>query len=391
MSTVLIYRFAFAAARETINQDGSIRGDRAMPEQTPLHAQCAAAGAAFVEDAGWLIPDHFGDPAAEYQHARSGAVVFDQSHRGKVELTGPEAATFLHNLCTNDINDLPLGGGCEAFLTTNKAKVVAHLLVYHVRLHDGRRALWLDVPSGTSEAVLKHLDHFVISEQVEFADRTREFAQLHLAGPNATHVLERALVDDVPPLEELQHMERTFGSDATSHIRRHSPLGVPGYDIVCLNARAATVWQMLLRAGAKPAGRQAFEALRIETGTPAFGRDIDETTFAPEVGRIEQAICYTKGCYLGQEPIVMARDRGQVNRALLGVKLPDGVVPKDAPLFRDGKEIGRVTSSVVSPRLGTAIGLAYVRRGNQEPGTRVEVESGGARHPAEVTPLPFVG
>jgi aminomethyltransferase len=73
------------------------------------------------------------------------------------------------------------------------------------------------------------------------------------------------------------------------------------------------------------------------------------------------------------------------------VKLPDGPVPKDAPLFRDGKEVGRVTSSVVSPRLGTAVGLAYVRRGSQEPGTRLEVEAGGTRHPAEVAALPFVG
>lgn len=360
-----------------------------MPEQTPLHNLCVQASASFVEDAGWLIPDHFGDPVAEYNHARTGVVVFDQSSRGKLELTGSEASSFLHNLSTNDVNSLALGAGCEAFLTTKNAKVVSHLFIYHVRLHDGRPALWLDVPPGTSEKLIQYLDHFVISEQVEFADRTREFAQLHLAGPNATAVLERALLDEVPPLEELQHMERTFGTDATSHIRRHDWLGLPGYDIVCLKQRAETVWQFLLRAGAKPAGRQAFETLRIEAGTPVFGADIDETTFAPETGRIPQAICYTKGCYLGQEPIVMARDRGQVNRALLGVKLPDGPVPKDAPLFRDDKEIGRVTSSVRSPRLETAIGLAYVRRGNQEPGTRVEVEANGARHPAEVMLLPF--
>jgi folate-binding protein YgfZ len=360
-----------------------------MPEQTPLHNVCVQAGATFVEDVGWLIPDHFGDAMAEYNHARNGAVVFDQSHRGKLELTGKEASNFLHNLCTNDVNDLALGAGCEAFLTTKNAKVVSHLFIYHVRLHDGRPALWLDVPPGTSEKVIQYLDHFVISEQVEFADRTREFAQLHLAGTNATQVLERGLLDDVPALEELQHMERTFGTNATCHIRRHDVLGLPGYDIVCLKERAETVWYFLTRAGAKPAGRQAYETLRIEAGTPAFAIDMDETTFAPEVGRIQQAICYTKGCYLGQEPIVMARDRGQVNRTLLGVKLPDGPVPKGAPLFRDGKEMGRVTSSVLSPWLGTAIGLAYVRRGHQEPGTRVEVEAGGARHVAEVKSLPF--
>src|SRR5262249_53500443 len=159
---------------------------------------------------------------------------------------------------------------------------------------------------------IKHLDHFVISEQVEFADRTREFAQVHLAGPEAKSVLEKALVDDVPQLGELQHMIRTFGDNATAGIRRRDVLDMPGYDIVCLHNRAATVWEFLGRAGAKPAGSEAFRILRVEAGTPEFGPDIDENVFAFDVGRIPQTISYTKGCFLGQEPIVMARDRGQV-------------------------------------------------------------------------------
>jgi folate-binding protein YgfZ len=359
-----------------------------MAEQTPLHDLTARAGAVFTEDAGWQVPARFGDVAAEYARVRDGAGLFDVSHRGKIELTGPEAAFFLHNLCTNDINDLPVGAGREAFLTTNKARIVSHLYVYHLLLHDGRPALWLDGPPGTAENLLKYLDRYVISEQVEFADRTREFAQLHLAGPQAHAILEKALLDDVPPLEDLQHMMRTFGVNDTCHIRRHDLLGVPGYDVVCLSARAGNVWQMLTRAGAHPAGRDAYEILRIEAGTPALGIDLDENTFAPEVGRTKQAICYTKGCYLGQEPIVMARDRGQVNRTLLGLKLPDGPVPHNSLLYHDGKEVGRVTSSVVSPRLG-AIGLAYVRRGSQDSGTTLEVDVAGNRHAAVVAALPI--
>jgi folate-binding protein YgfZ len=361
-----------------------------MAEQTPLHGATTNAGAVHVLDAGWLVPGHFGDPGAEYAQARSGCVVLDQSQRGKVELTGNEAAAFLHNLCTNDVKDLPLGAGCEFFLTTNKAKVVTHGFVYHVRLGGGRPALWLDLEPGTSEKVIQHLDHFLISEQVEFADRTREFAQVHIAGPGALAVLQRALMDDVPPLGELQHMERTFGADATCHIRRRDPLGLPGFDVVCLRARAETVWQLLVRAGAKPAGKETYEVLRVEAGTPVWGADIDDNTFAPEVGRTAQAISYAKGCYLGQEPIVMARDRGQVNRTLLGVKLPSGTVPLGSLLFRDGKEVGRVMTNVTSPQLETSIGLAYVRRGSQEPGTKLEVEARGQRQAVEVVELPFV-
>src|SRR5262249_45827029 len=97
---------------------------------------------------------------------------------------------------------------------------------------------------------------------------------------------------------------------------------------------------------------------------------------------------YTKGCYLGQEPIVMARDRGQVNRTLLGLKLAEAPAPRGSPLFRDGKEVGRTMSSVVSPRLGP-VALAYVRRGHQEPGTVLEIEAAGQRRSAVVAALPF--
>jgi len=361
-----------------------------MAEQSPLHDLSVKAGAALVEDAGWLMPDHYGDPGREYQQVRDGCGLFDLSHRGKVELSGPEASPFLHNLCTNDITELPLGAGCEAFLTTNKARIVAHILVYHLHLFDGRPALWLDVVPGQAEKLIQHLDHYLISEQVEFADRTREFAQMHLVGPRAKEVLEKALVDDVPDLEELQHMMRTFGTADTAHIRRHDPLGLPGYDLVCLRARAENIWRLLTRAGAKPAGLQAYQTLRVEAGTPVQGVDLDETTFAPEAGRTPRAICYTKGCYLGQEPVVMARDRGQINRTLMGLKLATGPVPPGSLLYRDGKEAGRVTSSVQSPLLGTGIALAFVRRNSWEPGTVVEVVAEGQRHPAVVTALPFV-
>jgi tRNA-modifying protein YgfZ len=362
-----------------------------MTEHTPLCDLAAQAGAEFMEEAGWSIPSQFGDPAAEYGQAHERAALFDMSNAGKIEVTGSEAGSFLHNISTNDVLGLAIGAGCEAFLCTAKAKVVAHLLIYHLVLGDGREAYWLDVAPGESEKVIKHLDHFVISEQVEFADRTREFAQLHLAGPGAKAILERTLLEDVPELAELQHMMRTFGSAGACHVRRHDALGVPGYDIACLRSRAEGVWQHLTRSGAKPAGRNTYEVLRIEAGTPWYGRDIDENTLAPEVGRNEQAICYSKGCFLGQEPIVRVRDIGQVNRTLTGLSIEGTeAVPRGAKLVRDGKEVGFVTSSAASPRTGKVVALGYVRRGHTTPGTPLEVELGANRlaaHPVAVAAL----
>lgn len=360
-----------------------------MAEKSPLHDVTAQAGAVFSERGGWLVPEHFGDATAEYQRARTDAALFDCSPRGKVEISGPDARTFLHNLSTNDVKNLPVGAGCETFFATATAKAVEHGYLYHVLLHGDRDAYWLDLEPNRAEKLIQHLDRFVISESVEFADRTREFAQMHLAGPQAKTVLNKALLDETPDLGELQHMVRTFGASNHANIRRHSPVGLTGYDIVCLRNLASNIWGLLVRAGAKPAGDDAYEVLRVEAGTPAYGIDIDENRFVAEVGRTAQAICYTKGCYLGQEPIVMARDRGQVQRTLLAVKLEGREpAPPGSKLFRDGKEVGVTASSVVSPALGAAIALAYIRRGNQEPGTKVELETHGLRQPAEVAGLP---
>jgi folate-binding protein YgfZ len=361
-----------------------------MPECTPLHDLTEQAGAIFVEEAGWLVADRYGDAAAEYRQAREGAALFDVSHRGKLELTGPETGRFLHNLCTNDILKLPVGRGCEAFFTTNKARVIAPALVYHLNLPDAGDAFWLDVSPALPAKLIQHLDRYRISEQVEFADRTAEFAQLHLAGPQARAVLAQVLGGDAADLSELQVVPRE-ANGTTLQVRRHDPLGVPGYDLLCPRAAAADLGQRLLAAGARPAGLEVYNILRVEGGTPVYGADIDENRLVMEVGRTAQAICYTKGCYLGQEPIVMARDRGHVNRTLLGLQVSgEGAVPSAARVLRGGEEVGQVASSVVSPRFGP-IALAYLRRGSQEPGTAVEVEAAAGRRAAVVAALPFSG
>jgi folate-binding protein YgfZ len=375
-----------------------------MAQPTPLHQAAARAGAAFTDEAGWAVPAHFGDPIKEYHQARDGCVVFDRSHRGKIELTGMEAPRFLHNLTTQDVLNLPAGEGREAFALTAKARVVAYLLLFHVKTPQGASTYWLNLPPGKAETMLTHLDRYRISEQVDFTDRTHDIAQLHVTGPQAPAVLERAIGTALPQLTEIKDLQYFHVALTPYAICRHDLLGLPGFDVFSpasalseavweqMTPAAATwpeaLWNRLKEAGAAPAGREAFEILRVEAGTPAFGSDIDENTFAPEAGRTPQAISYAKGCYLGQEPVVMARDRGHINHTLLGLKLTAGPAPNGSLVYRDGKEVGRVTSSVVSPRLG-AIALAYIRRGNQDLGTAVEVDADGARRPAVVAALPF--
>jgi folate-binding protein YgfZ len=360
-----------------------------MPRSTPLTELLRSAGAILADVAGFDVPLHFGSPEREYQQALQGAVIFDRSPAGKVEVAGKDAPSFLHNLCTNDINNLPLGGGCEAYFCDHRAKALAHVFVYHV-LSAGKHAFWLDVTPGFNAKVVQHLDKHLISEAVELTDETDKFAQIHLAGPASKTVLEKALGAAIPDLAEFLHMERTFGDKATCHIRRRDPLGMPGYDLVCRNERAEAIWRTLLAAGAMPAGEQTFEVLRVEAGTPIYGIDIGEDRFVMEIARALRAVSYSKGCYLGQEPIVMARDRaGFVNRAFLGVKvLEGGPLPAGTKLFRDTAEVGLITSSIQSPRLKAPIALGYIRRGNQDAGLRLEAETPEGRRAVAVLPFP---
>ena len=324
----------------------------------------------------------------DYTAATTSAALFDTTGAAKLVLIGPDAPMFLGNLSTNDTKNLPLGGGCEAYFCDARAKVKFQAWIYHLLLSDKRHAMWVETTPGRNTDLLQYLDRYLISEQVEIADRTADFAQFHLAGPKAVEVLSAALGEPVPDLSEFAHMERTFGRDATCSIRRRDQLGVPGFDAVCRTDVADGVKRMLTAAGAVSGRAETFETLRIEAGTPVFGKDIDDNRFVMEVGFAARAVSYAKGCFLGQEPIVMARDRaGHVNRAFLGLKVLDGgPLASGTKIFRDGQEVGLVTSSCHSPRLGAPVALAYLKWKHQEPGTRMEADG----RPVEVLGLPPV-
>src|SRR5262249_7385612 len=216
----------------------------AMPTRTPFHEATAAAGARYEEIGGSSIPADFGDWLGVYRSACDACAVFDISHHGKVRLDGAEADKFLNNLCTNDILNLANGAGCEAFLTTNQAKTVAYVLVFrHVPPADGS-TLWLDPGPNMGERVAKHLDRYLISEQVTIADVTDEFGQAHIAGPQALDALQAALGVPLPDLRGLGHTKLdTYGTNVV--IRKHSRLGVSGYDVLVPSSQSVALWRAL--------------------------------------------------------------------------------------------------------------------------------------------------
>lgn len=321
-----------------------------------------------------------------YETACSSAVFFDLSASTKIELAGPEACVFLHNLCTNDVKDLAAGAGCEAFLTTAKARVIGHVFVGSFALQP-QPVLWLDAVPGQAETLVRHLNHYLISEQVEIADRTREWALQRVAGPKAQEVLEQTLSRDLANLKHLHNQAVTLPSGSSGFVRRFDCLSLPAFDVFAPQPDSG--WIAAL--GLPQADPAIHEILRVEAGLPMFGSDFDENRLVMEVGRVDQAICYTKGCFLGQEPIVMARDRGQVNRLLLGIKTArETQAPRGAKLFSGDAEVGEVMSSVFSPRQGFVIALAYLKRGFQTDGLELKIDPAVGEGSVVVAKLPFV-
>lgn len=300
------------------------------------------------------------------------AFLFDTSSAGKLRLTGPDAPTLVSNLSTNDIKNLPLGGGCETYFCNDRAKTLFQAWVYHILLPNKEHALWLETTPGRSELLFKHLDRYVLSWQVEIEDVTTAFAQFHLVGVNSKAVLE-TLVGPVPELAEFQHMERAIAG-VTCGIRRRDPLGMPGYDLVCDSGSSEKVRQAVVTAGAEIGSPQLFEQLRIEAGTPVYGPDIDENRFVMEVGNVQRAVSYAKGCFLGQEPIVMSRDRGagHAPRAFVRLTLNGNPPAAGTKILAGEEEAGAVTSAV--GRGEGSVALGYVRWKHREPGTVLAVD-----------------
>jgi folate-binding protein YgfZ len=287
----------------------------------------------------------------------------DRSERGKLALTGPQAKELLSGQVTNDIEALTAGSGCFAALLTNKGKMLADL-----RVIDTGAELWLDTERVALQALFDNLRRGAVGWQAELHKRTLQQALLSLVGPHAA----QAVGGEVGP----EHANRAAQLGGADVLLIATDLGI---DVVCAAEDAERVRGSL---GVPVVPEAAAEVVRVESGRPRYGVDLDEGTIPQEAGLNERAVSFTKGCYVGQETVARLHYRGKPNRHLRGLRFSDAVAT-GTPLVLAEREVGRVGSSVISPRLGP-IGLALVRR---EAAVGDELVAGGTR--AVVAELPF--
>lgn len=326
-----------------------------------------------------------------YHAAQNGVAWADRSERVRLEVADRDRAKFLHNLTTNEVKRLPPGRGCETFVTSLQGKTLA--IVNMLACAD---SILVCADPGGLVLALPHFQKYGVFDEITLDDRSESTFEFHLAGPNAEELLRRA-AGEMPEAVDLAHRAATLAGRPVL-IVRESPTGRPGVTVIGPRSGAAAVSESLRSSGQDlglvEIDLECFEVLRIEAGTPVFGRDVTEKNLPQEIGRDDRAINYVKGCYLGQETVARIDALGHVNQILTGLRIEPsaGCPAPGSALLADGKRVGTVTSSAFSPGWNSTIALGMIRVTHSPPGTAVTVqEPGGQNHViAAVCTLPML-
>jgi len=286
-------------------------------------------------------------------------------------------------MVSNDVARLTAGEGCYAFLLDATGHVLAD-----ARILCTEESLLLDVEPTLAGFVVETLERYLIMERARIADVSDETRQLLIGGAGAADFLTAYGISEAASWREGQNAAMTVCT-TTVRIAATHLLSMPVFDVYADDTTTIDLLRTALsEAGAAIISEDSLEALRIEAGVPRFGVDIDSRVLAPETGQEGRAISYRKGCYIGQEIVARIDARGRTNRGFTGFRFADGAfLPEaDTAVVADGRDVGRITSAMVSPTLGVTLALGYLRHELAESGTKVCVSD----KEAIVSPLPIV-
>src|SRR4051794_22684889 len=289
---------------------------------------------------------------AQYRQLREECGLLDRSERGKLLVTGGEAAEYLQGQLTNDVEALEPGEGQYAALLDRKGHMQGDMRVLRpsstvpfgsdAPIRNSQPVLWIDTEPEALDAVRRHLGMYKIGRDVDVVDVSGERAILSLIGPRAVEIAgSAALPENV--CEEVTIAGTQLLAAGTAE----------GIDLIFEAEARGRVTDALLAAGAAEVSPEAVEILRIEAGRPRFGAEMGTATMPAEAGIVKQAVSFTKGCYIGQETVARLHYKGKPNRHLRGLKLSgaQGAAPGESILLAE-KEVGRLGSAGVSPAFG---------------------------------------
>ena len=360
-------------------------------KQTPLNAAHRRLGGRMVEFGGWDMPVQY--PAGtveEHLRTRTRSTLFDVSHMGEIEARGRDAVAFVNRITSNDVTKLVDGQAQYSALTTPEGTVVDDLLVYRF----GPEHLLLVVNASTTDKDWDWITSHKGGESVELANRSADFCQIALQGPDAEGILQ-TLTET--PLSEIKYYHFREGAvdGVPAIISRTGYTGEDGFEVYAAPDKAERLWERMLDAGrygtpegTLPAGLAARNTLRLEAGMALYGHEITEETTLLEanLGWITKL---AKGDFVGREALARQKEEG-VRRRLAGFEVTDRGIARDGQDVYVGDErVGHVTSGSPAPYLKKNIGMAYLPAEHAQAGTEIHVDVRGRRVAARVVPTPF--
>lgn len=349
--------------------------------RTSLYDRHVAAGARLVPFAGWEMPVQYADGIrAEHLAVRRAAGLFDVSHMGQIETTGPRATEFLQRLMTNDVTRIPVGGAQYALICRDDGGVIDDLFTY--RLGENR---YLTVTNASNHQTdFEWFTENAGDFDVDVIDRANEYAMLALQGPQARELLARVLEGEEPARMRIVE-NRVAGCAAL--VAGTGYTGEDGVEIMLAPSDAPAAWDALLEVGATPAGLGARDTLRLEVCFPLYGNELT-TEHNPIEAGLDWA-CALDTDFIGVEALRATRAEGPGRLLVPFVFTGPGIPRQGNTVLKDGAEVGVVTSGTMSPSLEVGAGMAYVDSAFAMPGTAVEIDVRGKPRAAEIRQKPL--
>ncbi|MFF7242435.1 glycine cleavage system aminomethyltransferase GcvT [Embleya sp. NPDC008237] len=357
--------------------------------RTPLDAVHDALGATMTDFAGWRMPLRYGSERDEHAAVRTTAGLFDLTHMGEIEVTGPDAARALDHALVGFVSKIGIDRARYTMICTEEGGIVDDLIVYRL----GDEHFVVVANASNADVVAGSLKHRSENFDAVVRDASEEYTLLAVQGPASTGIVGSLTDADLPALKYYAIL-RTEVAGIPVLLARTGYTGEDGFELFASPDDAVALWEALLAAGKPhglvPAGLSCRDTLRLEAGMPLYGHELtrDTTPYEANLGRVVRLD--KPEDFVGREALAAAQD--DVRRTLVGLTSPGKRVPRAGYPVVDaetGERVGEVTSGAPSPTLGVPIAMAYVAKERAEPGTRLAVDIRGKAEPVEVVALPF--
>jgi aminomethyltransferase len=345
--------------------------------RTPLYEQHRAAGAKLVDFAGWEMPVQYAGVREEHMAVREACGIFDVSHMGEIETSGPQALELLQRLLSNDVEQVPVGGAQYAVMCREDGGVLDDLFTYRIEVD---RYLTVTNAANHEQDLAWFRDHAAEHPGASVADAIGEWAMLAVQGPLARETVQA--ISDAPLPPRMRAARGRLGG-AEVLVCGTGYTGEDGVEVLCRPDDAPALWEELVRRGATPAGLGARDTLRLEVCFHLYGNDL-----MVERGPIEAGLgwcCKEDTRFIGADAVAATRAAGPSERLVPFVIDGPGIARQGNPVVGGGV----VTSGTLSPSLGVGIGMAYVPAERAIAGTRLELDVRGKMRPAVVRDKPL--